>query len=103
MQVVRLCIGVAKYAEAALRNPVKDATDMAAQLERCGIDASLLLEPDILQMKRCIYDVVVKAKRDTELAIVYFAGHGAFSAAVGQARTDGTDLGALLRGPGGLR
>lgn len=80
MQLVALCVGVSKYARSPLHNPVKDAKDMAAQLQKRGIDTMMLADPDLTRMTMAINEFLVKA-RGAELAVCFFAGHGAYSKA----------------------
>ena len=73
---VALIIGNSAYQNVSpLANPVNDASDLAAALERIGFDVTLALDLDIQGMR-----TQLRAFRDratgSDMAMVYFAGHG---------------------------
>jgi uncharacterized caspase-like protein len=74
---VALVMGNANYRNAAqLANPINDATAMAALLRSAGFEVSEpRLDLGIAEMRRAISDFSETA-RDSDIAIVYFAGHG---------------------------
>lgn len=73
---VALVVGNSAYASAGnLRNPVNDATDIAAALTRLGFDVSLVLDADAAAFVKAI-DRFVGQSRGAEIAIFYYAGHG---------------------------
>ena len=82
-QVVALCIGVSKYHATPhlnLKNPAKDAEDIAAKLKASGAAVTCLLNPTAVEMKEAISKFRHEdIKDDTQLAVFYFAGHGGFS------------------------
>lgn len=71
-----LVIGNADYATAPLRNPVNDATDMAATLESLGFDVKAHTNLDQNAMKRAIRDFGASLRARGGVGLFYFAGHG---------------------------
>jgi len=71
-----LIIGNSKYAKASkLKNPVHDAEDIAERLERCGFDATTLIDATYKQMDRALR--AFKADlADQDVGLFFFAGHG---------------------------
>ena len=74
---VALVIGNAAYERVArLSNPVNDATAMESTLKRVGFD---LVESghdlNAVEMRRALREFADKA-RDSDVAVIYFAGHG---------------------------
>jgi hypothetical protein len=74
-QRVALIIGNAAYKEAPLRNPVNDATDMAATLQSLGFAVTLRTNADTRQMRAAIREFAQNLKRGG-VGLFYFAGHG---------------------------
>lgn len=75
-QRIALVIGNSAYQQVErLANPVNDAADMAAALERIGF--SVRLETDLTYdaMRRALRDFSA-ASADADMAVLYFAGHG---------------------------
>ena len=74
---VALVIGNADYhgAEAKLRNPVNDATAVAAALRRLGFEVieGIDLDEDRFYERITAFD---EAGRDSEMALFFYAGHG---------------------------
>lgn len=71
-----LVIGNAAYVgEKALRNPVNDAVDMAAVLQRAGISVQRHTNVGRTEMNRAI-ESFMQAAEGAELAVVYYSGHG---------------------------
>jgi uncharacterized caspase-like protein len=70
-----LVIGNSHYESVPLRNPVNDATDMAATLKRVGFDVDLKLDVDQMSMEDAIRAF---GDRLTEggIGLFYYAGHG---------------------------
>lgn len=58
-----------------LDNPVNDATDIAAALERIGFDTTLVFEGDGNTMREALHQFSDVAE-NAEVAIIYYAGHG---------------------------
>ena len=58
-----------------LRNPVNDATDMAAALRSLGFEVTLLKDVDLRQMEDAI-DAFNRKLRQGGVGLFYFAGHG---------------------------
>ncbi len=72
---VALVIGNAKYKEAPLYNPVNDARDMAAALQRTGFEVIVALDATQKEMNRAIARFGDRLTLDT-VALFYYAGHG---------------------------
>jgi len=73
-----LVIGNAAYRTAPLKNPVKDASDMAMALEDSGFNVTLLLDTDHRTMERSIRQFGRQLRENSAAAVglFYFAGHG---------------------------
>ncbi|WP_300454887.1 caspase family protein [Accumulibacter sp.] len=72
---VALVIGNAKYKEAPLTNPVNDARDMAAALQRTGFEVIVALDATQKEMNRAIARFGDRLTADS-VALFYYAGHG---------------------------
>lgn len=74
---VALVLGNSNYKHAAmLQNPVNDAAAVAATLKGAGFDiVDSKLDLSAADMRRVLRDFADKA-RDSDLAVVYYAGHG---------------------------
>src|SRR5216683_1782232 len=74
---VALVLGNSNYKNAAvLPNPVNDAAAVAATLKGAGFDiVDLRLNLSAADMRRALRDFADQA-RDSDLAVVYYAGHG---------------------------
>jgi uncharacterized caspase-like protein len=74
---VALVIGNSTYKNAAqLLNPTNDAAIVAARLKGAGFDfVDTRLDLQVGDMRRALRDFADQA-RDTDIALVYFAGHG---------------------------
>ncbi len=70
-----LVIGNSDYSIAPLANPVNDATDMAATLERLGFQVDLRLNLDRRGMRSAIREFGNKLKAGG-VGLFYYAGHG---------------------------
>jgi TPR repeat protein len=70
-----LVIGNAAYQSAPLRNPVNDASDMAAALRKLGFDVTLLKDATMQQMEGAVRDFGLKLRKGG-LGLFFFAGHG---------------------------
>ena len=68
-------IGNAAYESGPLRNPVNDATDVAAALQRLGFDVSLLRDAKMRAMEEAIETFSQKLRKGG-VGLFYFAGHG---------------------------
>lgn len=76
-QRVALIVGVSKYDKVpSLANPAKDARLVQATLEKLGFKVQVLNDPNRLQLIEGLGSFEEAAK-DSEAAVVYFAGHGA--------------------------
>ena len=71
-----LLIGNAAYADAPLRNPVNDATDMADILRRVGFEVTLLRNADKLTMEQAI-EAFTRGVPRGSIGLFFFSGHGA--------------------------
>ena len=73
---VALVIGNGAYRNvAALPNPTKDSADVAAAFRRLGFSVRLVTDASYDDMRRAMLDFSHDA-RDSEMAVVFFAGHG---------------------------
>ena len=70
-----LIIGNTAYRQARLLNPVNDATDMAATLNRLGFAVTLLRDADQRTMESAIH-TFSRQLRQGGVGLFYFAGHG---------------------------
>lgn len=71
-----LVIGNAAYTEGgALRNPVNDATDIAATLKNMGFDVLLRTDLNLRQMDGALEEFGNKLKH-YQVGLFYYAGHG---------------------------
>lgn len=73
---VALVVGNAAYADRPLRNPVNDAQLMQASLKQLGFDVKLVQDANRRGMLDALRDFEARA-RGAEVALFYFAGHGA--------------------------
>ncbi len=76
-----LVIGNAHYPKeiGELKNPVNDATDMAAELENSHFEVQLLINATYGQIRSALLKFKQKidaGERDKTVALFYFAGHG---------------------------
>jgi hypothetical protein len=72
---VALVIGNAKYKEAPLINPVNDARDIAAALQRTGFEVIIAIDATQKEMNRAIAKFGDRLTLDS-VALFYYAGHG---------------------------
>ena len=73
---VALVIGNAAYAHAtALATPVNDAADIGAALERLGFTVTRIKNADQAALRGSLRDFA-SAAADSEIALVFYAGHG---------------------------
>lgn len=73
---VALVIGNGAYRNVpALRNPTKDAADVAASLGRLGFQVSRVNNGTFDDMRRALRDFAERAQ-GAKIALVYFSGHG---------------------------
>jgi uncharacterized caspase-like protein len=73
---IALVIGNSQYPDSPLPNPVNDATDLAAALEKLEFQVTLLKDQNQQQMEQAI-DEFVKNLRQGGVGLFYYAGHGA--------------------------
>ncbi len=72
---VALVIGNGAYPSAPLKNPVNDARDMAAALQRLGFEVVLLTNANQQQMDSSVREFGLKL-RQGGAGLFYYAGHG---------------------------
>ena len=72
---IALVIGNSAYKNSPLRNPVNDATDMAAKLRRLGFQVSLGKDWSRKEMRTAIRSFGDELKRGG-VGLFYYAGHG---------------------------
>lgn len=72
-----LVIGNAAYSGTGqLKNPINDAKDMAAALEKLGFNVALVTDADRPAMDRAVRSFIANLDKDSE-GLFYFSGHGA--------------------------
>ena len=71
-----LVIGQSNYLVSPLRNPVNDATDIAAELKRLGFDVMLHTNMSQNDMKRQIRAFGDKLSANKGTGLFFYAGHG---------------------------
>ena len=75
---VALVIGNSRYLkEAALPNPKRDTTDIAARFKAYGLQTELVQDADRATMAKAIAEFGARAK-GADFAAFYYAGHGVF-------------------------
>jgi hypothetical protein len=79
-----LVIGNGEYAgTASLKNPVNDATDMAAAMRRLGFTVELLTDAELPQMEQAVVRLGSRLSADQEgIGYFFYAGHGVQSAGI---------------------
>jgi TPR repeat protein len=78
-QRIALVIGNAAYADKPLRNPVNDATDVAAELRKAGFNVKRHTDLSRRGMIDALRQFTTQAQA-AQLAVVYYSGHGMQSA-----------------------
>jgi formylglycine-generating enzyme required for sulfatase activity len=78
-QRIALVIGNAAYVDKPLRNPVNDATDVAAELRKAGFDVKRHTDLSRRGMIDALRQFTTQAQA-AQLAVVYYSGHGMQSA-----------------------
>lgn len=73
---VALVIGNGAYGDAALRNPVNDARDVAVALGELGFEVDRLLDADQRAMEEAIAGFTRELDEEHVVGLFYFAGHG---------------------------
>ncbi len=71
-----LVIGNAAYRQSPLRNPVNDAGDIGAALEKAGFKVVRLLDAGRDAMRQAIRAYGEALSKDKAVGVFYFAGHG---------------------------
>ena len=74
-QRVALVIGNSAYSSGPLKNPVNDATDMAAMLQKLGFSVTLRKDAGLQEMDEAIEAFGNRLKRGG-VGLFYYAGHG---------------------------
>lgn len=75
---VALCVGVSHYLTSPLHNAAKDASDLASALTARGVQVHLLANPTAQDLTAAIDTFCsTTITQHTELAVFFFAGHGA--------------------------
>jgi uncharacterized caspase-like protein len=72
---IALVIGNSAYSSGPLKNPVNDATDMAATLKKLGFAVTLKRNASLQEMEEVIEDLGNKLKRGG-VGLFFYAGHG---------------------------
>jgi uncharacterized caspase-like protein len=71
-----LVIGNGGYSSSPLKNPINDATDMAAILKKLGFDVILKKNVTHRPMEMAIRDFGNRLKRQKGVGLFFYAGHG---------------------------
>jgi hypothetical protein len=74
-QRIALVIGNSTYSSGPLKNPVNDATDMAATLKKLGFTVTLKKNARMQEMEEAIEELGNRLKRGG-VGLFYYAGHG---------------------------
>ena len=74
-QRTALVIGNSAYSTGPLKNPINDATDMAAALREAGFSVVLKKDATLQTMEEALEDFGNKLKRGG-VGLFYYAGHG---------------------------
>ena len=74
---VALVVGNADYNVGRLANPVNDARDLAKVLRSVGFEVQLVENQNRVNMHRAIQRSSQKLNSQTEVALFFYAGHGA--------------------------
>jgi uncharacterized caspase-like protein len=74
-QRIALVIGNSSYSSGPLKNPVNDATDMAAALQKLGFKVNLKKNANLETMEEAIEDFGNRLKKGG-VGLFYYAGHG---------------------------
>ena len=72
---VALVIGNSNYYNSPLKNPINDATDIAAKLKVLGFDVTLKTDLTNSGFENVLKNFKVKAN-NSDIALLYYAGHG---------------------------
>lgn len=72
---IALVIGNSAYPQQPLKNPVNDATSMAALLRTLGFQVTLVIDTNLREMEKAI-DNFITALTPGRVALFYYAGHG---------------------------
>ena len=72
---IALVIGNSAYSSGPLKNPVNDATDMAAMLKKLGFTVTLKKNAKLQEMDEAIEELGNKLKRGG-VGLFFYAGHG---------------------------
>jgi len=73
---IALVIGNSAYSSGPLKNPVNDATAMAAMLKKLGFSVTLQKNAKQQEMDESIRDFGKQLKRTRGVGLFYYAGHG---------------------------
>ena len=74
-QRMALVIGNSAYSTGPLRNPVNDAADMAAALQKLGFEVILKKNATLQEMEEAVFHFADRLKKGG-VGLFYFAGHG---------------------------
>lgn len=77
-----LIIGNADYKFAPLKNPVNDATDMAATLRKLRYTTTIALNQNPEQLRNSIKQFYASIKESNAISLLYYAGHAIQAEAV---------------------
>jgi hypothetical protein len=72
---VALVVGNSAYRAKPLENPVNDASDIAASLQKLGFNVSLVLDATLARMRQATREFE-KVAAGSDVALIFYAGHG---------------------------
>jgi len=75
-QRIALIIGNSAYSSGPLKNPVNDASDMAAMLKKLGFSVTLKQNTNQQEMDESIREFGRQLKRTRGVGLFFYAGHG---------------------------
>ncbi|MBP7231676.1 MAG: caspase family protein [Syntrophaceae bacterium] len=73
---IALVIGNSAYSSGPLKNPVNDATDMAAMLKKLGFSVMFKKNAKLQEMDELIREFGSQLKKTRGVGLFYYAGHG---------------------------
>jgi hypothetical protein len=71
-----LVFGNAAYPSAPLKNPRRDATDVADALRRLNFGVAMQVDSTLATMRECLAEFCREVNRTHSAALFYFSGHG---------------------------
>ncbi len=88
---IALVIGNASYASAPLRNPVNDVRHIASALKKVGFQVTKVENASLQSMDNAVRGFGQKARK-SDVALVYYSGHGLQLRGVNYLQPIGADI-----------